>query len=111
MKNKTGTIALMKLCSRNPTLPGFLFSSQEVAMSLDYHYAALERCLGLSLTPQRQVCLPGRVRDIQVEVVITARILEQTSLDATDRNKLNSVSTRRSVWHTTALSIVCLPTG
>lgn len=47
------------------------------------------------------------IRDIQVEVVITARILEQTSLDATDRNNLNAVGTRTVVRDTSPCSILC----
>lgn len=50
------------------------------------------------------------IRDIQVEVVITARILEQTSLDAITRNNLNAVGTRTVVRDTSPCSILCLPT-
>lgn len=50
------------------------------------------------------------IRDIQVEAVITARILEQASLDATDRNNLNAVGTRTVVRDTSPCSIFCLPT-
>lgn len=99
LRDKTRSIALMKLCSRNLTLSGFRLRSSEVAMSLNHpirRVTPMDRCLGLSLTPQREVGLPERIRDIQVEVVITARILEQTSLDATVRNNLNTASTRRS---------------
>lgn len=56
------------------------------------------------------LCSNFPIRDIQVEVVLTARILEQTSLDATDRDNLNAVGTRTVVRDTSPCSILCLPT-
>lgn len=67
-----------------------------------------EGYLRLSLTPRGYLCLAEcNHRDIQVEVVTTARILEQGSLDATDRS--NTMSTRWLVRDTRSCSCcVCL---
>lgn len=87
-----------KVCSRNATLP-----TLHVPLPITPYAAWHEGYLRLSLTPRGYVCLAEcNHRDIQVEVVTTARVLEQGSLDATDWS--STLSTRWLVRDTRSCS-------